>query len=52
MEQVRAGVIAHRVGAPLRVDHRLDGLPDAQPPVELAPVDDQAADRLLRVGDT
>ena len=51
MEQVRAGVVAHRVRAPLRVHHGLHGLADAQPPVELPAVDDQAADRLLRVGD-
>ena len=28
MEQVRAGVVAHRVGAPVGVDHGLDGLAD------------------------
>ena len=50
MEQVRARVVAHRVGAPLGVHHRLDGLTDAQASVEGAPMDDQAAHRLLRVG--
>ena len=51
VEQVRAGVVAHRVRAPLRVDHRLDRFTDAQPAVERAAMDDQAADRPLRVRD-
>ena len=51
VEQVRAGVVAHRVGAPLGVDDGLDGLADAQPAVERAAMDDQPADRLLRVLD-
>ena len=50
VEQVRARVVAHRVGPPLRVDDRLDGLADPQPAVERAALDDQAAERLLRVG--
>ena len=50
MEQVRAGVVAHRVGAPVGIDDRLDRLADPQPAVERAAMDDQAAERLLRVG--
>ena len=42
VEQVRAGVVAHRVGAPLGVDDGLDGLADAQAAVERAAMDDQA----------
>ena len=45
MEQVRAGVVAHRVGPPLGVDDRLDRLADPQPAVERAAMDDEAADR-------
>ena len=51
VEQVRAGVVAHRVGAPLGVDVGVDGLADPQPAVERAAMDDQAADRLLGVLD-
>ena len=51
MEQVRAGVVAHRVGAPLGVDDGVDGLADAEPAVERAAMDDQPADRLLGVLD-
>ena len=50
VEQVGAGVVAHRVGAPLGIDDRLDGLADAQPAVERAAVHDQPTDRRLRVG--
>ena len=50
MEQVRARVVAHRVGPPVGIHDRLDGLADPQPPVERAAMDDQAAERLLRVG--
>ena len=38
-------------GAPLGVDDGLDGLADAQPAVQRAAMDDEAADRPLRVGD-
>ena len=51
MEQVRAGVVAHRVGAPLGVDDGTHRLADPQPAVERAAVDDQPADRLLGVLD-
>ena len=51
VEQVRAGVVAHRVGAPLGVDHGLDGLADRDAAVERAAMDDQPADRLLGVLD-
>ena len=51
VEQVRAGVVAHRVGAPLGVDDGLDGLADLEPAAQRAAMDDQAADRLLRVLD-
>ena len=51
VEQVRAGVVAHRVGAALRVDDCLNGLAHAQPSVEVAAMDDQAAHRLVRVDD-
>ena len=50
VEQVGAGVVAHRVGPSLGVDDGLDRLADAQPAVERAALDDQAADRLLRIG--
>ena len=50
MEQVRARVVAHRVGPPGGIHDRLDGLADPQPAVERAAVDDQATERLLRVG--
>ena len=50
VQDVRAGVVAHRRRAPDRVDDRLDRLPDPEPAVERAAVDVQAADRLLRVG--
>ena len=43
VQQVRAGVVAHRVGAPLGVDDGLDRLADAQPAVERAAMDDQAS---------
>ena len=49
VEQVRAGVVAHRVGAPLGIDDGLDGLADPQPAVERAAMDDEPADRPLRV---
>ena len=51
MEQVRARVVAHRVGAAAGVDDRVDGLADPQPAVERAAVDDQPADRPLGVLD-
>ena len=51
VEQVRARVVAHRVRAPLGVDHGLDRLADPQPAVQRAAVDDEAADRLLGVLD-
>ena len=50
VEQVRPRVVAHRVGAALGVDDGLDRLPDPQPPVERAVVDDQPAMRPLGVG--
>ena len=50
VQDVRAGVVAHRRRAPDRVHDRLDRLPDPQPAVERAAMDMQAADRLLRVG--
>ena len=50
MEQVRARVVAHRVGAPLGVHDGLDRLADPEPAVERAAMDDQAAERPLRVG--
>ena len=50
MEQVRAGVVAHRVGASLGVHLGRDRLADPQPSVEGAAVDHQATERPLRVG--
>ena len=50
MEQMRARVVAHGVGASLGVHHGFDRLADTQPAVEHAALDDQAAERLLRVG--
>ncbi len=51
VEQVRARVVAHRVGASLRVHDGLHRLADAEPAVERAAVDDEATDRLLGVLD-
>ena len=51
MQQVRAGVVAHRVRAPLGVDLGRDRLADPEPPVQRAAMDDQPADRLLGVLD-
>ena len=42
MQQVGAGVVAHRARAPLGVDLGHDRLPDRDPAVEHAPMDDQA----------
>ena len=50
MEQMRARVVAHRVGASVGIDDRLHRLPDPQPAVERPAVDDQPTERLLRVG--
>ena len=55
VEQVRAGVVAHRARTPLGVHDGLDRLADAEAAVQAAAVDDQpaqrAADRLLGVLD-
>ena len=51
MEQVRAGVVAHRVSSPLGVDDGRDRLTDPQPPVERPAMNDQPAERLLGVLD-
>ena len=51
MEEVRAGVVAHRVRPAIAVDDRVDPLADAQSAVERAAMDDQPADRLLGVLD-
>ncbi len=50
VEQVGARVVAHRVRAPLGVHDRLDRLPDTQPAMERAVVDDETTVRPLRVG--
>ena len=49
MEQVRARVVAHRVGTAVGVDARLDGLADSQPAVKRPAMDDETTDRLLGV---
>ena len=49
MEQMRAGVVAHRVGAPLGVDDGVDRLADPEPPVKRPAMDDQPAERPLGV---
>ena len=51
MEQMRARVIAHRVGASRGVDLGGHGLPHPQASVERAAMDDEAAERTLGVGD-
>src|SRR6185503_11030715 len=51
MEQVRARVVAHRVRSPLGVDDRLDRLTDLETTAQGAAMDDEAADRSLRVLD-
>jgi hypothetical protein len=51
VEQVRAGVVAHRVRPPVGVDDGAHGLADAEPAVERPAMDDQAPDRLLGVLD-
>ena len=51
VEQVRARVVAHRVGAPLGVDLGADRLADAQPAAQGAAMDDEPAERLLGVLD-
>ena len=49
VEQMRAGVIAHRPGSPLGVDTGGDGLPHPDPAVKRATMDEEPRDRLLRV---
>ena len=51
MQQVGPRVVPHRVGPSLGVDDGLDRRPDLQTAVERPAVDDEAADRSLRVGD-
>ena len=51
VQEVRAGVVAHRVGAPIGIDHGLDGLADLQPAAQRPAMDDQPTDRALRVLD-
>src|SRR5262245_45336587 len=51
MQEVRAGVVAHRGGAALGVDDGTHRLPYSEPAVELAAMDDQPAEPLLRVLD-
>ncbi len=51
MQQVRGGVVAHRVRAAFGVDDRVDRLPYPQPPVERAALDDESTDRSLGVRD-
>ena len=50
VQQVGARVVAHRVGAPLGVHLRRHGLADPEAAMQRAAMDDQAAQRLLRVG--
>ena len=50
VEQVRPGVVTHRVGATIRVHLRGHGLPQPKATVERAAMDDQSAERPLRVG--
>src|ERR1035437_6466317 len=51
VQQVRGRVVAHRPGPPLGVDSGGDRLPNLEPAVELAPMDEQPRDRLLCVFD-